>query len=131
MMRFCQYAESLAPYAASSSTRRIAWNVWEQIYAAHHWRRQMEIYTSDCAPMYPGIHGTVGTDAVSSVVPADSECSHSVLLSTRLMPNDLSSINTAPKSSASFSYRKREWSEVEPHEAAVTHLGRLRVAADF
>ena len=100
MMRFCQYAESLAPYAASSPTRRIAWNVWEQVYAAHHWRRQMEIYTSDCGPMFPGLHGTVGTDAVSSVVPADSECSHSGLLSTRQMSNDSSSINIAASSSA-------------------------------
>ena len=30
----------------------------------------------------------------------------------------------------SFPYRKRLWSEVEPNEAAVAHLGRLRVSAD-
>ena len=30
-----------------------------------------------------------------------------------------------------FPYRKRRWSEVEPNEAAQTHLGRLRVPSDF
>ena len=99
IMRFCQYAESLAPYAVSSPTTRIAWNVWEQVYAAHNWRRQMEVYRSDCGPMFPGLHGTVGTDSVSPVVLADSECSHPELLTTRRIPND-SSTNIAASSSA-------------------------------